>query len=38
MKKRFYVGIIVFAVLALALGRLIIRPPLTLRAPTRPLT
>ncbi len=27
MKKRFYIGLIVFAVLALALGRLIVRPP-----------
>jgi hypothetical protein len=31
MKKRFYIGAIVFAVLLLALGRLIVRPPLTLR-------
>ena len=29
MKKRFYIGAIVFAVLLLALGRLIVRPPLT---------
>jgi hypothetical protein len=27
MKKRFYIGLIVFAVLLLALGRLIVRPP-----------
>jgi hypothetical protein len=27
MKKRFYTGLIVFAVLLLALGRLIVRPP-----------
>ena len=32
MKKRFYIGAIVFAVLLLALGRLIVRPPLTLRS------
>jgi hypothetical protein len=31
MKKRVYIGAIVFAVLLLALGRLIVRPPLTLR-------
>ncbi len=31
MKKRFYIGAIVFAVLLLALGRLIVHPPLTLR-------
>jgi mannose-6-phosphate isomerase-like protein (cupin superfamily) len=31
MKKRVYTGAIVFAVLLLALGRLIVRPPLTLR-------
>jgi hypothetical protein len=30
MKKRVYIGAIVFAVLLLALGRLIVRPPLTL--------
>jgi hypothetical protein len=30
MKKRVYIGAIVFAVLLLALGRLIIRPPQTL--------
>jgi len=27
MKKRFYIGLIVFAVLLLALGRLLVRPP-----------
>ena len=27
MKKRFYISLIVFAVLSLALGRLIVRPP-----------
>jgi hypothetical protein len=27
MKNRFYIGLIVFAVLVLALGRLIVRPP-----------
>ena len=27
MKKRFYIGLVVFAVLLLALGRLIVRPP-----------
>jgi hypothetical protein len=27
MKKHFYIGLIVFAVLLLALGRLIVRPP-----------
>jgi hypothetical protein len=27
MKKRFYIGALVFAVLLLALGRLIARPP-----------
>ena len=27
MKKRFYLGLIVFAVLLLAIGRLIVRPP-----------
>jgi hypothetical protein len=27
MKKRFYIGLIIFAVLLLALGRLILRPP-----------
>jgi hypothetical protein len=31
MRKRVYIGAIVFAVLLLALGRLIVRPPLTLR-------
>jgi hypothetical protein len=30
MNKRVYIGAIVFAVLLLALGRLIARPPLTL--------
>lgn len=30
MKRRFYIGAIVFAVLLLAVGRLILRPPLTL--------
>jgi hypothetical protein len=30
MRKRVYIGAIVFAVLLLALGRLIVRPPLTL--------
>jgi hypothetical protein len=28
MKTRFYIGLIVLAVLVLALGRLIVRPPL----------
>jgi hypothetical protein len=27
MKKRFYLGLIILAVLVLALGRLIVRPP-----------
>jgi hypothetical protein len=27
MRKRFYISLIVFAVLLLALGRLIVRPP-----------
>jgi hypothetical protein len=27
MKKRFYIGLIVFAVLLLAFGRLIVHPP-----------
>ena len=31
MKKRLYIGAIVFAILLLALGRLIVRPPLALR-------
>ena len=31
MKRRLYIGAIVFAVLLLALGRLIVRPPLMLR-------
>ena len=31
MQQRFLVGAIVFAVLLLAPGRLIVRPPLTLR-------
>jgi hypothetical protein len=31
MKKRLYIGLIVFAVLLLALGRLIVRPPRVLR-------
>jgi hypothetical protein len=30
MRKRFYIGLIVFAVLLLALGRLIVHPPVTL--------
>jgi hypothetical protein len=30
MKKRFYIGLIIFAVLLLALGRLIVRPPAAL--------
>jgi hypothetical protein len=29
MKKRFYLGLIILAVLLLALGRLILRPPAT---------
>jgi hypothetical protein len=34
MRKRFYISLIVFAVLLLALGRLIVRPPaLRLRRP-----
>jgi hypothetical protein len=28
MKTRFYTGLIVFAILLLALGRLIVRPPM----------
>jgi hypothetical protein len=31
MKRRFYLGLIVFAVLVLALGGLIVRTPMTLR-------
>jgi hypothetical protein len=31
MKKRLYIGLIVFAVLLLAFGRLIVRPPRVLR-------
>jgi hypothetical protein len=31
MKRRVYIGAIVLAVLLLALGRLIVRPPLALR-------
>jgi hypothetical protein len=31
MKRRFYIGAIVFAVLLLALGRLIVRPPSAIR-------
>jgi hypothetical protein len=31
MKKRFYISAIVFAVLLLALGRLIVHPPSALR-------
>jgi hypothetical protein len=27
MKKRFYIGLIIFAVLLLALGRMVVRPP-----------
>jgi hypothetical protein len=27
MKKRFYIGLIIFAILLLALGRLIVHPP-----------
>jgi hypothetical protein len=30
MKTRFYIGLIVFAVLLLALGRLVVRPPVVL--------
>jgi hypothetical protein len=31
MKRRFYIGVIVFAVLLLAFGRLIVHPPLAVR-------
>jgi hypothetical protein len=33
MKKRFYIGLIVLAVLLLALGRLIVHPPALLKRP-----
>jgi hypothetical protein len=45
MKKRFYLGLIILAVLLLALGRLIVRPPVArawtnarrpVKAPERP--
>jgi hypothetical protein len=35
MKKSLYVGLIVFAVLLLALGRLIVRPPAVMRGTRR---
>jgi len=35
MKKRLYIGLIVFAVLLLALGRLIVRPPVALLGPRK---
>jgi hypothetical protein len=35
MKNRFYIGLIVFAVLMLALGRLIVRPPVAVLATRR---
>jgi hypothetical protein len=35
MKTRFYIGLIVFAILLLALGRLIVRPPVRVLATRR---
>jgi hypothetical protein len=35
MKKRFYLGLIILAVLLLAFGRLILRPPAAVRGTRR---